>query len=238
MVYRARGESPWDASWESPFWQCAEAAGIDKVHPASSPHRPATSVRLLHDCDSLYLHFLVEDRFVISTRTQFQQSVCCDSCVEYFVQPRGNSGYLNFEINCGGTLLSQYIEDPTRTADGFAKFTPLSAEYGSRVRIRHAMPQVVFPEPVGPVVWQVACQIPLDVLEAYVGKLGPLPHQVWALNFFKCADESSHPHWASWSPIGKQLNFHQPCYFAPLQFAATEGEEQTDTYKNPARNKS
>ena len=43
------------------------------------------------------------------------------------------------------------------------------------------------------------------------------------LNFFKCADDSSHPHWASWAPIGEALNFHQPQYFAPLRFAPAAG---------------
>ena len=208
-VYPASGDAPLEASWESPLWQ-RRGARIEHFHPASSLHRPVARARLLYDRDNLYLRFYVDDRYVVSTRTQFQQSVCCDSCVEFFVQPRGTGGYLNFEINCGGTLLSQFIEDPTRRADGFAKFTPVAAEHGRRVQICSSMPQVVFPEQSGPLVWQIACQIPRDVLEAYAGALGPLPGQVWRANFFKCADESSHPHWASWSPIGEQLNFHEP----------------------------
>ena len=40
----------------------------------------------------------------------------------------------------------------------------------------------------------------------------------WFDTFFKCADESSHPHWASWSPLGAELNFHTPEYFQELYF--------------------
>jgi len=33
--------------------------------------------------------------------------------------------------------------------------------------------------------------------EHYVGPLGPLTGQVWRGNFFKCAEDNSHPHWAA-----------------------------------------
>ena len=40
----------------------------------------------------------------------------------------------------------------------------------------------------------------------------------WRGNAFKCADETSHPHWASWAPIGEALNFHAPGWFGDLDF--------------------
>ncbi|MCD6337129.1 MAG: hypothetical protein J7M01_02720, partial [Candidatus Marinimicrobia bacterium] len=36
-------------------------------------------------------------------------------------------------------------------------------------------------------------------------------------NLYKCGDKTSHPHWASWSPIDK-LNFHQPKHFGEFVF--------------------
>ena len=121
-------------------------------------------------------------------------------------------------------MLSYYIEDPARTPDAFAKFTRLSPpSTASGSGIAHSLPSVVMPEHAGPVVWHIGCQIPLAVLEAYSGPLGPLAGQAWRGNFYKCADDSSHPHWASWAPIGEKLNFHQPCCFAPLRFAPPPG---------------
>ena len=224
-IYPAEGKSPLEAAWESPLWQRAEEAKIAHFHPAGSSHRPAVSARLLYDPKHLYLRFYVRDRYVVSTRTQFQEKVYPDSCVEFFVEPRPSAGYFNFEINCGGTLRLCYIEDPTRTAEGFARFTVVAAEHGTRVDIHHSMPKVVFPELPGPLDWQIACRIPLDVLSAYVGPLRAAPGQVWRGNFYKCADESSHPHWGSWAPIGEKLDFHQPRYFAPLRFAANDERE-------------
>jgi hypothetical protein len=216
----ALGNAPLDPAWESPLWQRAEEACINQFHLAGSSHRPDARARLLFDAANLFLRFRVEDQFVVARHTQFQDPVWRDSCVEFFVQPRASGGYFNFEINCGGALLSYFIEDPARTADGFAKFTRLSPEQGAQIDISHSMPSSVVPEQAGPVVWHIGCRIPLAVLEAYTGPLGRLAGQTWHGNFYKCADDSSHPHWGSWAPIGEELNFHQPGCFAPLSFAA------------------
>ncbi|MEI8374749.1 MAG: carbohydrate-binding family 9-like protein [Planctomycetota bacterium] len=220
-------DSPLAEPWESPLWRETQTIELSEFHPASSPHRPLARAKLLYSRDALHLRFFVADRYVLSRHTQYQESVYLDSCVEFFVQPRGDGGYFNFEINCGGTLLLYYIEDATRTPDGFARFTKVARELGDQVEIIHSLPEVVFPEDPCPMDWQIACKIPRNVLEAYAGPLGVWAGQVWRANFYKCADESSHPHWASWAPIGEPLNFHQPSCFAPLRFA-TPTKEYTD----------
>jgi hypothetical protein len=47
--------------------------------------------------------------------------------------------------------------------------------------------------------------------------LGKIGGQSWRGNFFKCAEEISHPHWASWSPVD-ELNFHLPRCFGTIHF--------------------
>ncbi|MBI5094406.1 MAG: diguanylate cyclase, partial [Candidatus Hydrogenedentes bacterium] len=66
--------------------------------------------------------------------------------------------------------------------------------------------------------WADEYPIPRALFETYVGPLGRIDGQTWRANFYKCGDETSHPHWASWAPIGEELNFHQPQYFAPIHF--------------------
>jgi hypothetical protein len=217
-AYPVAVAAPLDAPWESGLWQQAEEARIDRFHAASSSHRPVARARLLYDAANLYLRYRVDDCYVVARHAQFQDPVWRDSCVEFFVQPKPSRGYFNFEINCGGTLLAYYIEDPTRTPQGFARFTRLAGEHCDRIRIAHSLPSIVMPELEGPIVWHIACRIPLAVLECYAGPLYPLAGQAWRGNFYKCADDSSHPHWASWAPIGEELNFHQPECFAPLRF--------------------
>jgi hypothetical protein len=213
--------------WDDDAWASAGELRVDQFHPRSSDHRPETRVRLLHDDAHLYVRFDVADRYVVSTATGYQQAVCQDSCVEFFVQPRRDRGYFNFEFNCGGTLLLFYIEDPTRCDDGrMSRFTRVPPEEAATLGVYHSMPSVVWPEVGDPVSWRLGCRIPLVLMERYVGPLGPSaarlapadPVEPWRANFYKCASRSSHPHWASWSPIGERLDFHQPDRFGELRF--------------------
>ncbi|HEV7298913.1 MAG TPA: carbohydrate-binding family 9-like protein [Tepidisphaeraceae bacterium] len=207
-------------NWDGSVWGAAEVANIDQFHARSSDHHPRTRVRVMHDGRSIFLKFKVDDRYVLSRATEYGGRVWEDSCVEFFVQPVAGKGYFNFEINAGGTLLVRYIEDPTRLPDGsgLAKQTPVSPELAERVSISRSLPRTVWPEMVEPTKWWIGCLIPLPVLEAYAGDLGNLSGQRWRANFYKCADASSHPHWASWSPIGEELNIHQPRYFGEVMF--------------------
>src|SRR5438309_65808 len=118
-AYLFQGDAPLDEAWDGPHWGTGEEARVDQFHTAGSQHRPEVLAKLMYDAANLYLRFRVDDRYVVAKHTGFQDPVWRDSCAEFFVQPRASGGYFNFEINCGGALLSYYIEDPTRTADGF-----------------------------------------------------------------------------------------------------------------------
>jgi hypothetical protein len=142
--------------------------------------------------------------------------VCFDSCVEFFFQPKRESGYFNLEINCGGTFLCYYIEDPRWTASGFAKYTPVSKEHARLLKIDPSLPATVYPERAESIKWQLGLRIPAEFVEAYVGPQDKA--KIWQGNFFKCADKSSHPHWGCWAPLGEALNFHQPAFFKPILF--------------------
>jgi hypothetical protein len=200
-------------------WQRAEVAELTHFHPRSSDHRPKVSVRVLHQQDALTVAFDVQDRYVRSTRMNYQDGVCRDSCVEFFVQPRPDKGYFNFEVNAGGTLLLYYITDHIQTDGGFRESWPVTWEVAKAIEIHGSLPRRVEPELTMPVAWWIRFRIPLSVFEAYTGPLGALSGQTWRGNFYKCADETSHPHWASWLPVGEPLNFHKPECFGPIRLA-------------------
>jgi hypothetical protein len=200
------------------IWAQAETLHIKSFHPRSSSHRPGVQVRLLYDAAHIYVQFQVDDRFVRSVITQPQGPVCTDSCVEFFFKPRADRGYLNLEVNCGGTFLSSYIENHRRIPGGFEKFTGVDLSWLARIRCYHSLPDVVDPELTDPCCWRLAYALPVALIEAYTGPLGSLAGQTWRANFYKCGDKTSHPHWGSWAPIGEELNFHQPDTFAPLCF--------------------
>jgi hypothetical protein len=205
------------AGWDDPTWSAAEPIAIDSFRPEGSDHRPRTQARLLHTGDALCGIFRVEDRYVRCRHVRFQDPVYEDSCVEIFVQPKPDGGYLNFEMNCGGALLSTHISDHRRVPGGFAAFSRLTAEEGRLVGVRPSLAPPIEPERVGPLDWTLSFVIPVALLEGRVGAIGPLSGQEWRANLFKCGDETSHPHWASWSAVD-ELNFHLPRCFGLLRF--------------------
>lgn len=215
-VHKTAAPPALDGAFTTGAWGSAEEGAVGLFHPTSSNHRPDARFRLLHDGRHVYVRFQVADRYVRSVQTACQGSVCADSCAEFFVRPRADRGYFNFEINAGGTLLLYYIRDATRTPQGFADYEEVSGEWSRQVRIWHSLPAVVEPERPEPVTWHLGYAIPVALLEAYAGPLRPLSGQTWRANFFKCGDQTSHPHWASWAPL-TALNFHLPECFGELK---------------------
>lgn len=171
----------------------------------------------MYDPAGLYGLFRIFDRFVRCVHTEFMDPVCNDSCVEFFVQPKPDGGYFNFEFNCGGTLLASYIKDPRRTSGGFRDFTPLTPEDGRLVAIFHTLPRVVDPELTGPMEWLLEFFIPFTLVEKYTGPIGDIRGNAWKANFCKCGDATSHPHWLSWMPLPEK-NFHLPASFGLIRF--------------------
>ena len=205
-------------SWDGPFWRAAATAHINLFRHEGSDHHPDARVKLLHDEQGLHVRFRVIDRYVRCLTTEYQGPVYEDACVEMFIQPKPDLGYFNFEVNCGGVLLLKYVEDPTRTKEELAKATDVPGELGSRIAISHTLDAPIDPERAEPTEWSVWYTVPFDVLESYIGPLDVAENHTWRGNFYKCAENNSHPHWASWAPIGKELNFHVPDHFAPLHF--------------------
>jgi hypothetical protein len=213
-VLRPEGKGLWDG----PAWRQADTLDIAHFHPQSSAHRPKVQARILYDDAGLYVIFDVQDRYVVCTHTEYQSSVCRDSCAEFFVQPAAGKGYFNFEINCGGALLLTYITTPNPESGEHRQTTDIPWELGKQVRIFHSLPEKVEPECGDATEWRIEYFIPYVVFEPYVGPLGAPAGATWRANLYKCADDSSHPHWASWAPIGEKLSFHKPFYFGSLRF--------------------
>lgn len=199
-------------------WRDAEVATVGCFRPEGSHHRPHTEVRLLHDEQAIHGLFTVSDRYVRSVHEGFQAPVWKDSCVEFFVRPRGHGGYFNFEMNAGGSLLSTYIVNWERVPGGFKEFAALPDSDLAQVTVRSTLPRRIEPEHAEPLAWSLYVRLPLAVLDRHAGALGLLSGQTWTGNFYKCGDETSHPHWASWAPV-RALNFHDPHSFGRLVFA-------------------
>jgi len=216
-IKKARNIPSLNSGWNGNEWARAEIAKISIFRDRSSDHHPKTEVKLLYDDKGIYGQFNVEDQYVRAVNTGYQTTVCKDSCVEFFVKPKKDKGYLNFEFNCGGSLLCYYVIDNTRTENGFKEFVELQNSDLDKVEVFHSLPVEVNPEITVATQWSLAFFIPFEVLETYTGKIQIAPKMTWSANFYKCADDTSHPHWASWNPI-TATNFHLPECFGDIEF--------------------
>jgi hypothetical protein len=124
-------------------------------------------------------------------------------------------------VRSGGAFSLRYIEDSTRTSNRFARWVMVAPDDAATIRVAHSLPPIVEPERTEPVTWWVELSWPFAAMEPYCGPLRPVAGQRWRANAFKCGDETSHPHWASWAPIGEALNFHQPGCFGRLELTET-----------------
>jgi hypothetical protein len=219
-IQRTAATPALDGNWNSSVWKDAPALDIAHFYAKEfSKHRPKTQAKVIYDDQGLYLHFRVEDRYVRSIERDYHGKVWEDACVEFFVQPRAERGYFNFEINCGGTMLLSYHENPDWTGEPLRKPGSVPWALAKEVKIFHSMPETVEPEIEEATTWHVEYFIPFKLFETYLGDLDGGAGQTWRANFYKCAENNSHPHWASWSLIDGKLDFHQPEFFSEIRFS-------------------
>ena len=204
-----------DADWQKASWRQAEAASIDCVHGPEPAHKPVVQFKLLYGDTALYGIYQVQDRFIRAVAADLDGQVWKDSCVEFFFTPyaRPDTSYFNLEINCCGVFLFHHQTAPKQQVQC------LKESECRQLRVAGSLPGPIHKEIEDPVQWTLEFSIPYGILEQYSVVERPAPGVVWRANLYKCADDCSHPHWLTWSPIpGERPNFHQPQYFGNLEF--------------------
>jgi hypothetical protein len=204
-----------DGDWNKAAWRDIPALTLGHHMGKPPAHRPRVSAKLAWDSDALYLIFNVMDRYVRAVARRNQDPVCRDSCVEFFFTPGEGLGtsYFNIEINCGGTMLFWWHP-------GGGKAVPVSGSDCDCVHVRSTLPKIVDPEIPTPVPWSLECRLPFHILRNYCpAAQQPETGTIWRSNLYKCADDTSHPHWLTWSRVDYPTpRFHLPEYFGILKF--------------------
>lgn len=197
------------------YFNDSEVANINNFRPEGSSHKPMVLAQIVGFNNGILGSFDVEDQYVICNRKKYNSKVCNDSCVEFFIKPKSNMGYFNFEFNCFGTIHCSYIVDPKRVRKGFKEYYKIPIKIGSAIKVNSSCKGLIPNEIDNPFKWELYYFIPFTIMENYIGKLDL--SREWNGNFYKCADKSSHPHWGSWNPVSK-LNFHAPNDFGIIKF--------------------
>jgi len=203
-----------DANWDKEDWKNIPALDI-KLYMGDKPeHQPKTQAKLLYDDQAIYVIFRVEDRYVRAVTKETHGAVWEDSCVEFFftTDKTVEAGYFNLEMNCGGTFLLH-----RNTKEQHARKLELAD--CQQIQVAHTLPKIIDPEITEPTTWCVEYRLPLAVLEKYCSVTKPAPGVTWRANFYKCADQTSHPHWLTWNNVDQPApNFHLSQYFGQIKF--------------------
>ena len=174
--------------------------------PEKCPSRPLASFVAAYSSTGIYVDFLVRCNYLRAENYTDQSPVSEDSCVEFFIDPKGDGEYWNFEFNCIGTInASRRFERPNPTR--------LSTEQLSEIKRYSSCGTRPFCEMEGLFTWNLLIFIPFSLIG-----LDPdnLPEKISG-NFYKCASATSEPHYLSWNPILTPTpDFHQPQFFGDI----------------------
>lgn len=204
-----------NAVWDKAPWNNITALSVKEYMGEKPLHFPATQAKVAFDSEAIYVIFKVEDQYVKAIGSKNQDPVCKDSCVEFFFSPEESTqnGYFNLEMNCGGTMLFRHQKIPRKGG----KY--ITDAHIDEIEVAHSMPKIIDKEIKEKTTWVVEYRIPFSILKEYHDFSDPGSGTVWRTNFYKCADETSHPHWITWAPVDKPMpDFHLPSFFGELVF--------------------
>lgn len=216
-IIKAASTPDISAPFDSPDWKDVTPMILENRHPDASDYHPKVEFRLQYDEKGFYGLYEVTDRAIRCARTKFNSSVCDDSCMEFFIQPAGDHGYVNFEVNACAVMLAMHIIDPQRMPRGFKDYRYLTEAEVSGMKFFHTLPDHLDEEITTETTYRLGWFIPFDLFKQVMGIDAPKTGDVWKGNVYKCGDKTSLPHHISWTEIG-ELNFHTPQYFGEMIF--------------------
>ncbi len=187
-----------------------EAHPIDCINWKEYPYKPEVQFKITNDEQLIYLQFNVREKNIRAVETVVNGDVYKDSCVEFFISPKADGKYYNFEFSCIGIPHVAYGPDRYQRIK-------LPIEIIEQIKVKSSLGTAPFEEKKGDFTWKLNVEIPItcfihDNLKSFEGLRA-------RANFYKCGDGTSEPHYLSWSPIetGKP-DFHQYPFFGNLLF--------------------
>jgi hypothetical protein len=183
---------------------------IDSLNWDNYKYRPEVRFNIAYSDSEIFLKYYVREEYVKAEKTESNQMVCEDSCVEFFVSPEDDGIYYNFEFNPIGTCLLG-----TGTCRADSKRGPVSVIDG--IRRLSSAGNSPFAEREGEYSWTLCLAIPLSAFFRH--NIKDLKGRSFRANFYKCGDKLTNPHYVTWNPVETLApDYHRPEYFGSLNF--------------------
>jgi len=183
---------------------------LTEVNWKGFTYKPDVAFSLGYTNNELLLKYYITENWFKAEKTETNDMVCEDSCVEFFISPDDGGIYYNLEFNGIGTC---------HMGAGTDRHSGSRADPGvvTKIRRQTSVGKDPVPEKTGEFSWTITIAIPFEVL--FHHKINDLKGKTLRANFYKCGDKLSTPHYLTWNPVGTEKpDFHQPEYFGLLRF--------------------
>ena len=183
---------------------------IDTLNWKGYDYKPEVSFEIAYSAHEIFLKYYITETYFKAEKTETNQMVCEDSCVEFFVSPEEDGIYYNLEFNGIGTCL---------LGSGTCRENSIRAnpQIISKIRRQTSVGTDLVKEKKGEFKWTITIAIPFEVF--FHHKIKELKGRTFRANFYKCGDMLSVPHYITWNPIGTENpDYHQPKYFGEIKF--------------------
>jgi hypothetical protein len=183
---------------------------IESVNWVDFEYKPEVFFTIAYSRNEIFLKFYVTENHFKAEKTESNQKVYEDSCVEFFVSPENDGIYYNLEFNGIGTCL---------LGSGTGRVDNKTADPEVISQIRRLCPAGKYPiiEKEGEYSWTITIAIPTGIF--YNHNIKELKGNKFRANFYKCGDKLAVPHYVTWNEVRTEKpDFHQPEYFGLLKF--------------------
>lgn len=173
---------------------------------ATHPVAPHTEVTVGYDENGLTVHFVTDETNLRAEETRHLHYVHLDSCMEMFMQfdAERDERYINIEINPNGTVYCAVCYDRYRTEK-------IALEDVELLGIRTVIKEDG---------WEIFYTVPVSFIKKYIPTYRHGAGARMRGNFYKCGNETVHPHYACFANIETaEPDFHRPEYFVPFVLA-------------------
>ena len=183
---------------------------LESVNWVDFDYKPEVFFTIAYSRFEIFLKFYVTENHFKAEKTESNQKVYEDSCVEFFVSPGNDGIYYNLEFNGIGTCL---LGSGTGRADNKLA----DNEVISQIRRLCSAGKHPIKEKEGEYFWTITIAIPSVIF--YKHNIKELKGEKFRVNFYKCGDKLSVPHYVTWNEVRTEKpDFHQPEYFGLLKF--------------------
>ena len=183
---------------------------VSEVNWKDFDYKPEVKFSIGYTAKEILLKYYVTEQWFKAVKTESNQEVYEDSCVEFFVSPSIDGRYYNFEFNGIGTCLMG-------TGTGRENLSRVDPGVISRIRRLTSAGNKPISNKAGEFSWTITIAIPLNVFIHH--KITNLKGKEFRANFYKCGDKLTVPHFLTWNPVETEMpDYHRPEYFGFLKF--------------------